>query len=125
MTENFTISGGDQSGDGSSPAKAVVVGSVGEEYAWVQSRYPGARIALQTLRFVESTPYDVLTVHSASREVREVYFNIAAFFGKKQPGSPCPYCGEALRTQLAKQCRHCGMDWHDPENIFCRKSTER
>ena len=22
--------------------------------------------------------------------------------------APCPYCGMALRTSLAKQCRHCG-----------------
>jgi hypothetical protein len=37
------------------------------------------------------------------------------------PGpSPCPYCGELLRTGLAKQCRHCRMDWHDPANIYRR-----
>lgn len=30
--------------------------------------------------------------------------------------TPCPYCGELLRTGLARQCRHCKMDWHDPEN---------
>jgi hypothetical protein len=30
---------------------------------------------------------------------------------------PCPYCGAPLRTQLAKQCRKCRKDWHDPENI--------
>ena len=27
--------------------------------------------------------------------------------------APCPYCGERLRTPVAKQCRYCGMDWHD------------
>lgn len=27
--------------------------------------------------------------------------------------APCPYCGEPLRTALAKQCRHCKRDWHD------------
>lgn len=26
---------------------------------------------------------------------------------------PCTYCGYALATSLAKQCLHCGMDWHD------------
>jgi hypothetical protein len=30
---------------------------------------------------------------------------------------PCPYCSMPLRTQLAKQCRFCRRDWHDPENV--------
>ena len=30
---------------------------------------------------------------------------------------PCPYCGEQLRTNKAKQCRHCKRDWHDPDSI--------
>ena len=30
---------------------------------------------------------------------------------------PCPYCGELLRTGFARQCRHCKLDWHDPENL--------
>jgi hypothetical protein len=24
----------------------------------------------------------------------------------------CPYCQQLTRTPLAKQCRHCGSDWH-------------
>lgn len=36
-------------------------------------------------------------------------------------GTPCPYCGKLLRTAFAKQCRRCGMDWHDPANIINRK----
>jgi ribosomal protein L37AE/L43A len=32
----------------------------------------------------------------------------------------CPYCGKAIRTQNAKQCFDCGMDWHDPFNPFRR-----
>lgn len=31
-------------------------------------------------------------------------------------GPPCPYCGKPLRTSLAKQCPHCLMDWHEPDN---------
>jgi|SRR5215813_3239523 len=26
--------------------------------------------------------------------------------------TPCPWCGRPLRTEKAKQCRHCGKDWH-------------
>lgn len=33
----------------------------------------------------------------------------------------CPYCGRTLRTPTAKQCRHCMMDWHDPDNVFRRQ----
>ena len=42
---------------------------------------------------------------------------------KTDAGPPCPYCGQALRTKFAKQCRHCGMDWHDSENVICRKGS--
>jgi hypothetical protein len=31
--------------------------------------------------------------------------------------TPCPYCGQELRSSEAKQCRHCKRDWHDPDNI--------
>lgn len=33
------------------------------------------------------------------------------------PNWPCPYCGKQLRTPLAKQCRHCRRDWHDPAQL--------
>ena len=26
--------------------------------------------------------------------------------------NPCPRCERQARTPLAKQCRHCGFDWH-------------
>ena len=29
-----------------------------------------------------------------------------------RPTAPCPRCGQALRTAEARQCRHCGADWH-------------
>jgi hypothetical protein len=41
--------------------------------------------------------------------------------GRPQPDwrkpAPCPYCGELLRSSLAKQCPHCRRDWHDPLHI--------
>lgn len=30
---------------------------------------------------------------------------------------PCPYCGEKLRTPVAKQCRFCKRDWHDENEL--------
>src|SRR5262245_31679511 len=35
------------------------------------------------------------------------------------PGAdaPCPYCGKPLRSEYAKQCRHCLRDWHDENNV--------
>jgi hypothetical protein len=41
--------------------------------------------------------------------------------GRAQPSekesAPCPFCGMPLRTSLAKQCRHCRRDWHDPDKL--------
>jgi len=37
--------------------------------------------------------------------------------GRLYEWTPCPYCGGMLRTQQAKQCRHCGRDWHDPDQV--------
>jgi hypothetical protein len=37
--------------------------------------------------------------------------------------APCPYCGELLRTAFARQCRHCGMDWHDPDKVVNRRAS--
>lgn len=31
---------------------------------------------------------------------------------------PCPYCGQPLRTPLAKQCRFCQRDWHDEDSLI-------
>ncbi len=31
---------------------------------------------------------------------------------RKWKGKPCPYCGKPLRTDQARQCFECGMDWH-------------
>jgi hypothetical protein len=31
---------------------------------------------------------------------------------RRSNGPPCPYCGKALRTDKARQCFECGVDWH-------------
>jgi hypothetical protein len=69
-------------GDGSSPSQAVVVGSVGEEYAWVQRHCPGFAFRTQSLREIDGKPYDVLTLGNAAGEERTVYFDISRFYGK-------------------------------------------
>lgn len=33
-------------------------------------------------------------------------------------GGPCWYCGEPLRSPLARQCVDCGMDWHDARRVL-------
>jgi hypothetical protein len=47
-----------------------------------------------------------------------VLYNKVVSTLEKPPGPPCPYCGAALRTARAKQCRACGTSWHDPENVI-------
>jgi hypothetical protein len=48
--------------------------------------------------------YDSFALNTANRIVAEngdiVIFN------------NCPECGKLARTPTAKQCRHCGHDWH-------------
>jgi hypothetical protein len=57
----------------------------------------------------ELTLYNLVTVKRPSDE--------------RANGAPCPSCGELLRTAHAKQCRRCGMDWHDPTNMVNRKAS--
>lgn len=38
--------------------------------------------------------------------------------------TPCPHCGAPLATNRAKQCFVCGMDWHDPDHVVCRKDPQ-
>jgi hypothetical protein len=33
------------------------------------------------------------------------------------PTVPCPFCDKPLPTHKAKQCPHCGADWHDPKSV--------
>lgn len=111
-------------GEGGCPETAIPVGSVGEEYAWVARHLPGARLVDQVLTEFEGRPLDVLTLEIEPGVERQVHFDISAFFGlwrkANRASVPCPYCGAALRTDRAKQCFACGMDWRDPANAVRR-----
>ena len=36
--------------------------------------------------------------------------------GRGVQAGVCPHCGGDLRTDMAKHCRFCLRDWHDPEH---------
>lgn len=64
--------------DGSSPATAIPVNSVPEEYAWLREHYPGWQVASQQLCCIDDRRYDVITLHSEDgTEQRQVYFDIS------------------------------------------------
>jgi hypothetical protein len=119
----------DETLDGSSPQLAIQVQSIREEYEWISQNLPGFEVLGQGLAFHDSRAFDVIIVKCGD-EVRKIYFDISSFAGQQEKhammpppldGPPCPHCGEPLRTPEAKQCRKCLMDWHDPENIICRR----
>ena len=68
--------------DGSSPEQAIVVGSVGEEYAWMRKHCAGFQLEMQTLDEIDAKSYDVITLRSNQGEEKTVYFDISSFFGK-------------------------------------------
>jgi hypothetical protein len=110
--------------DGSCPDNAIIVRNIAEEYEWIRHHCPDFTLLTQHLQNIEGKPYDVLTLRAQSGADRDVYFDISQFFGQEKgrmTGPPCPYCGGQLRTAKAKQCRECGMDWHDPANVVCTK----
>lgn len=67
---------------GSSPERAIVVGSVAEEYAWLRRHCPGFRPHMQALQHIDGKPYDVQTLRSEDGRERVVYFDISRFFGR-------------------------------------------
>ena len=73
--------------DGTSPDRAVVVGSVGEEYDWMERNFPGFRPGMQALQEINGKPFDVLTWRNDRGEERTIYFDISRFFG---PGKGLP-----------------------------------
>jgi hypothetical protein len=115
--------------DGSGSHRAVVAHSIVEEREWLAGHYPGWVYLGQQLVFNATGPLDCLVI-ACPTETRRVYFAIKSFAGIQEKraltppppeGPPCPYCSRPIRTARAKQCRWCGMDWHDPQNVFSRR----
>ena len=79
---DFLFGRGKSGRDGSSAEKAIVVGSVAEEYQWLQQNCPGWTLQQQSLRDIEGKPYGVMTLQSNNGDERDVYFDIGRFFGK-------------------------------------------
>jgi hypothetical protein len=73
---------GNGSQDGSSPARAVPVNSVGEEYEWMRLHCAGLKLVKQSLCELDGKPFDVHTLRDANAAEREVYFDISSFYGK-------------------------------------------
>jgi len=65
--------------DGSSPENAVVVASVGEEYKWIENKYPDYKLVNQALVINNSGCYDLLTIENSKRYQKKFYFNISGF----------------------------------------------
>ena len=77
----------------------------------------GGRLALR-LRAQISSPPSTLLYHPEGHRLGA---------GQAPPGAtipmflrsstqPCSYCGAPLRTNEARQCFECGMDWHDEDH---------
>jgi hypothetical protein len=113
--------------NGSSPQTAISVRSGLEEYDWFVRNLQDARLVGKELSFFGGKPFDVLTFAIGSGSERRVFFDVSSFYGRKHESrsseAPCPYCGTELRTEKAKQCFDCGMDWHDPANVISRGSA--
>jgi hypothetical protein len=76
----FGPGGGDL--DGSSVEKAIVVLSIGEEFAWMRYHCLGFLPGRQSLQEIDGKPYDVLTWRNHKGEERTIYFDISGFFGR-------------------------------------------
>jgi ribosomal protein L40E len=60
--------------------------------------------------------YPYLRVDELEKEKAKLAEIILRDFPDKILFNNCPRCGKLARTPQAKQCRHCGYDWHN-ENL--------
>jgi hypothetical protein len=69
--------------DGSSFAKAVIVGSVRAEYLYIDRTFKDATILSQMVVDDNGKPYDVVTITTNEGNQKDVYFDISKFYRKK------------------------------------------
>lgn len=67
--------------DGLTAKTAVKVSSIPEERAWIERRYPGAKLESQSL-LMGAGPMDLIEIRLTTGETRRIYFDISSFFGK-------------------------------------------
>lgn len=109
----FNLFFGANARDGSSAAKAIVVDSVAEEYAWLASNgwgcpgvpSKGYTFVMQDehLKFIDDKPYDVITLHHASGGERNFYFDISKFYGIKFISPTEAEMNQMVKTAIAKR----------------------
>jgi hypothetical protein len=68
--------------NGSSFEQAIIVRSVGEEYAYVKEVCSGCQFLSQSLTRENKKPYDVLKFKTPDGNTVSYYFDISKFFGK-------------------------------------------
>jgi hypothetical protein len=55
---------------------------IGAEYFWLRANYPGCKKRQQSLSKCDGHPTDVLAIETVDGQQLQIYFDIAAFFGK-------------------------------------------
>lgn len=73
---------GSEQREGRSVEKAIVVGSIPEEYEYVRKVCIGCQLLEQSLIFEDGKPFDVLRLKQPNGEEISYYFDISKFYGK-------------------------------------------
>ena len=69
--------------DGSSFAKAVIVGSVRSEYLWIDRTYVGSNLLSQVVAEDSGKTFDIVTIKTKEGVEKDLCFDISKFYRKK------------------------------------------